>query len=118
MMGIFKLRFLQCQCMKWKQLAAASLLAGGETIHSLFQIPIGKNPQSIVEDSLSDTSLRHLQSKFADCKFIIIDEISMVGSTMFYLINSRMQQVMGNNCPFSGKNIVVLGDFLQITGII
>ena len=53
--------------------AAASLLAGGETIHSLFQIPVGKNPQSIVEDSLSDTSLRHLQSKFADCKFIIID---------------------------------------------
>ena len=94
--------------------AAASLLAGGETIHSLFQIPVGKNVESIVEDSLSDTSLRHLHWKFRNCRFIIIDEISMVGSSLFYIINARMQQVMGNNMPFGGINIVVLGDFFQI----
>ena len=94
--------------------AAASLLAGGETIHYLFQITVGKNPQSIVEDSLSDTSLRHLHQKFIECRFIIIDEISMVGSSMFFIINTRMQQVMGNDTPFGGKKIIVLGDFFQI----
>lgn len=33
---------------------------------------------------------------------------------MFFLINTRMQQVMGNSTPFGGKNIIVLGDFLKI----
>ena len=44
--------------------AAASLLFGGETIHSLFQIPVGKSTETITQSSLSDTVLRHLHDKF------------------------------------------------------
>jgi PIF1-like helicase len=44
----------------------------------------------------------------------MIDEISMVGSAMFYKISNRLQDVMNNTEPFGGKNIVVLGDLFQI----
>jgi hypothetical protein len=80
---------------------AASLLSGGETIHSLFHIPLGKKAEYYL-------ALRNLHEKFSDCYCIIIDEISMVGSGMFYKISKRLQEVMNNNLPFGGNNIVVL----------
>jgi PIF1-like helicase len=57
------------------------------------------------------TRLRNIREKFSDCYCIIIDEISMVGSGMFYKISKRLQEVMNNNLRFGGKNILVLGDF-------
>lgn len=94
--------------------AAASLLVGGETIHSLFQIPVGNSTETITQSSLSDTDLRHLHDKFSKCNYIIIDEVSTVGSLMLYIINSRLQEVMGNNDPFGGINILLLGDFRSV----
>jgi PIF1-like helicase len=93
---------------------AASLLSGGETIHSLFHIPVGKKAEFYVNNTLHDKALRNLHEMFFDCYCIMIDEISMVGSAMFYKISNRLQDVMNNTEPFGGKNIVVLGDLFQI----
>lgn len=93
---------------------AASLLSGGETIHSLFHIPIGKKTEFYNNTTLNDKAVRNIHEKFFDCFCIIIDEISMVGSGMLYKINKRLQEIMNNNIPFGGKNMIVLGDFFQI----
>ena len=96
---------------------AASLLSGGETIHSLFHIPVGKKTEYYKNTTLNDKALRNINEKFYDCYCIIIDEISMVGSGMLYKINNRLQEVMHNITPFGGKNIIVLGDFFQIVPV-
>jgi len=45
---------------------------------------------------------------------IFIDEISMVGSSMFNFLNLRLQQIMGTNEPFGGINVVTVGDLFQL----
>jgi PIF1-like helicase len=67
---------------------ATSLLSGGETIHSLFQFYVGKKTLNLTSN-LTDTALRMMHEKFKDCKYIIIDEISMVGSYIRYIIDYR-----------------------------
>jgi PIF1-like helicase/Phosphoglucose isomerase len=93
---------------------AASLLTGGETIHSLFQFHVGKKKYSNLTSNLTDTALRMMHAKFKDCKYIIIDEISMVGSLLLYKIHNRLQEITGSCLPFGGINILVVGDFFQI----
>ena len=93
---------------------AASLLNGGETLHSLFQFHVGRKKCSNLTGSLTDTALRMMHAKFKDCKYIMIDEISMVGSLMMYKIHNRLQEIKGNSLPFGGINMLVVGDFFQI----
>ena len=93
---------------------AASLLTGGETMHSLFQFHVGKKKYSNLTSNLTDTALRMMHAKFKDCKYLIIDEISMVGSLLLYKIHNRLQEITGSSLPFGGINILVVGDFFQI----
>ena len=49
-----------------------------------------------------------------DLQLLIIDEISMVGFTMFQQVDARLQQIMRSKAPFGGISVVVLGDFNQL----
>jgi hypothetical protein len=49
---------------------------------------LGKNPLNLTSN-LTDTALRMMHEKFKDCKYIMIDEISMVGSYIRYIIDYR-----------------------------
>ena len=60
--------------------------------------------------SVSNTlfaTLHHLQ-------LIIIDEISMVGSSMINRINTRLQQIFKSQSPFGNIPTIVFGDFNQL----
>ncbi len=45
---------------------------------------------------------------------LVIDEISMVRADTFNRINMIFQEVMENDKPFGGKQIIVLGDLFQL----
>lgn len=45
---------------------------------------------------------------------IVIDEISMVRVDVFDRISSIFQQVMDNDEPFGGKQVIILGDLFQL----
>ena len=45
---------------------------------------------------------------------VIIDEVSMLSSGMLALIEKRLRDWEGNNRPFGGVAIILLGDFFQI----
>ena len=47
-------------------------------------------------------------------KLLVIDEISNVDPTTFFILNIRLQQVMKNQLPFGGINVLVVGDFMQL----
>lgn len=80
----------------------------GQTIHSLFKIPVA---QHLTYSSLSGFTLKKLRDYFQNVQTVIIDEISMVSSHIFSFINRRLVKIKSSNLPFGGLNIVVIGDF-------
>lgn len=89
---------------------AANNINGG-TIHSMLKIPVCKYLQY---NCLSGYSLKQLRKKFHNVHTVIIDEISMVSSSMLTFISRRLSEIKDNNLPFGGFNIITVGDFFQL----
>jgi len=86
---------------------------GGSTLHSMFSLPV--NQAGSAFRSLSPDLLNTLRSRFIDLKVLIKDEISMVGATMFFHLDSRLQQIFSNvDAPFGGISVIVFGDLRQL----
>ena len=49
---------------------------------------------------------------------LIIDEISMVRADIFETVSKILKEVMGNNDPFGGKQIICVGDFDQLPPVV
>lgn len=90
----------------------AAILAGGDTIHSFFGLPLevctpgtcGKmNQQRIL-------TLRHADT-------IIIDEVSMVRCDIIDAIDYTMRKVLGTSQPFGGKQMIFVGDMFQLSPV-
>lgn len=98
---------------------AASLYKGARTMHSFFygildDLDEGyQNPSNISEARASS-----FRPKLAGVKLLIIDEISMVRSDMFEMMNQICQKALGNNSPFGGIPVVLVGDLFQLPPIV
>ncbi|CAF4833876.1 unnamed protein product, partial [Rotaria socialis] len=90
--------------------AAASI--DGMTLHSFLSLPVNQCKHKLVKLN-SDVSNR-IGVKLKDLQLLIIDEISMVGFTMFQQVDARLQQIMKVKKPFGGISLIVLGDFNQL----
>jgi len=85
----------------------------GKTIHNTFNIPANQNLKNY--KSLDSSRLNTLRAELAALKVIFLDEVSMVGSSMFNLqINKRLQDIMGNKLDFGGVSIAAVGDLFQL----
>lgn len=91
----------------------AAILAGGDTIHSFFGLPMeacfpgtcGKMSQTKI------LSLVHADT-------IIIDEVSMVRSDVMDAIDYTMRKTLRNNMPFGGKQMIFVGDMFQLPPVV
>ncbi len=100
---------------------AAAINIGGTTIHRMF----GINRASSVEEFLSlmkhEKYIRNNHKKrveeLLEFDIIIIDEISMVGSSLLELIDFILRKASGYDEPFGGVQIIFTGDFLQLPPI-
>ena len=82
----------------------------GNTIHSALAIPACQSLKNY--KSLDSSRLNTLRSQIGRLKLIFIDEISMVGNTMFTVqIYNRLKDIKGSSLPFGGVSIVAIGDF-------
>ncbi|XP_060577549.1 uncharacterized protein LOC132734725 [Ruditapes philippinarum] len=89
----------------------------GATIHSALLFALksqASNKQSTSSRPLSDDKKNTLRVKLSQLKFIIIDEISMVGSDFFVDIHNRLSEVFGGTDVFGGISIVAVGDMYQL----
>ena len=86
---------------------AASLLQGGQTIHSFYNLPIELNEDSVCRFSPSKINILHSTSLF------IMDEASMISSPGLQAIERSMRDVFSSNVLFGGRVIVLGGDFRQ-----
>ena len=87
----------------------------GYTYHSLLKIPVPIPVRGKSIPDLDDNRLRDLQEDFYDCRLLVIDEKSMMGSEMLNIIDQRLRQIKGKpRTPFGGISIIIMGDFAQL----
>ena len=82
----------------------------GRTIRSLLRLSI---TQYIEYAALLSHVFQKLHTGFVGVHTIIIDEISMVSSSMVTLISRRLGEIKASSLSFGGLNVVVVGDLFN-----
>lgn len=90
----------------------AAINVGGATLHRTFGAPIG----FISEDECNKRKKE--DDVIKNAKVIIIDEISMCRWDLFDYVTSYINQMCRGEGWCNGKQIVVVGDFLQLPPVI
>jgi len=93
----------------------AALNIGGITCHRAFGLPLG-----LVTEKDYYTIPRTMENIFSGnaVNRIVIDEAGMLRTDYFVLISRRLQRIRGNDKPFGGIQVVVVGDFYQLEPIL
>ncbi|XP_048587126.1 ATP-dependent DNA helicase PIF1 isoform X1 [Nematostella vectensis] len=85
----------------------------GNTIHSALAVPACQSLKNYKK--LDSSRLNTLRCQIGGLKLIFVDEISMVGNTMFNVqFNNRLKDIKGSSLPFGGVSIVAIGDLFQL----
>lgn len=114
------------QIKKKKQVAVtastgiAAVNVGGSTIHSWSGLGIGTVPIDKLLSKLRRDEKDYNSSKLQrliDCQTLAIDEVSMLEGGYFTLLDQFLRAVMYSDMPFGGKQLILLGDFLQLPPI-
>ena len=90
-------------------IAAFNIL--GRTLHSLLRLPVkGKKVD------LSLATLQSLQSLFRHCRFLVVDEKSMIDVKILSLVDDRLRAIFPatSHKPFGGLNVLLCGGFFQL----
>lgn len=95
---------------------AAACLINGKTIHSWSGLGHGeKDAGYYVERILKKFPVK---MRYWKTRVLIIDEISMMDIDFFELLDEVCRNVRGNNKPFGGIQIILLGDFYQLPPVL
>ena len=102
------------ECVFLAPTGIAAININGSTIHSFFQL----KPGLLTPDSIEPIGSRKRVDMIRSVTTIVIDEISMVRSDLFVAIDMRLQEITGCSKPFGGKQIILVGDFLQLPPVV
>jgi ATP-dependent DNA helicase PIF1 len=83
------------------------------TLHRFAGIGLGESPVNILINKMKIYNKRAVKN-WQKCDILIIDEISMIGGTLFQKLDEIAKILRGNNLPFGGIQLIVSGDFLQL----
>ncbi|CAB4027966.1 ATP-dependent DNA helicase PIF1-like [Paramuricea clavata] len=87
----------------------AAFSINGQTLHSAAQLPIREYRD------LQGDSLQRLQLRLEGKRFLIIDEMSMIGHKMLSWLDNRLRAGTGKeDIPFGGMSVILMGDFGQL----
>lgn len=95
----------------------AAVNVGGSTINSFFLLPMGL----VHEGNIGQLNSKKRINALRAVKTIVIDEISMVRSDVFAAMDLRLRSVAASangDKPFGGKQIIVIGDFFQLSPVV
>ena len=85
----------------------------GNTIHSTLAIPANQSLRNY--KPLDSSRLNTLRCQFGGVKLIFVDEISMVGNSMFAIhLNNRLKDTKGCREDFGGVSIIAICDLFQL----
>ena len=80
----------------------------------VFQLPIEHEGKSATYWSLPKASQKIMRTTLHNVKFIIVDEVSMVSRLNLAYMHLRLEELFGTNKWFGSKNILFVGDLLQL----
>ena len=86
----------------------AAILAGGDTIHSFFGLPMDVCTPGTM-GKMSEARILTL----IHTDTIIIDEVSMVRCDIIDAIDYTMRKTLRSSLPFGGKQVIFVGDMFQ-----
>jgi ATP-dependent DNA helicase PIF1 len=94
----------------------AAINIKGCTLHSFAGIGLGKSSK---EELLKKIKYRkQICDRWKDVDILIIDEISMISCDIFEKIEYIARQIRNSILPFGGIQLILVGDFFQLTPII
>ncbi len=112
----------------------AALNAGGVTIHSLFQLPLGgfipvqdeiASVSDFVKFESRDSLRKHFfkmnksrRSLFRNLELLIIDEVSMLRADLLDAMDFVLQSIRKNSQVFGGVQVLFIGDLLQLPPVV
>lgn len=94
----------------------AALNVGGETCHSLFGLPTGLPSEK--DKFFISPKMKDIFGEGSNVQSIILDECSMLRADYFDLISDKLRIVKGNDLPFGGLQIIIVGDLFQLPPIL
>lgn len=95
--------------------AVAAMNIGGQTIHSLFKLPIS---DFLAENTLFKTNRKKILDVIRRAEVLIIDEVSMVRPDMLDAINKLTKVIRNNAKAFGGLQVLLIGDIYQLPPVI
>lgn len=108
----------------------AAVNAGGQTIHSFFQIPpsvyfpgdprLSARMQIDSTDNIYETFRYNRQKKtiLRELELLVIDEVSMVRADLLDVINAILREYKDSPLPFGGVQVVLIGDVYQLPPVV
>ena len=89
---------------------------GGVTYHSKIPMPRDRRKLDVDDARLPVESarLQQLESDFEHVRYLIIDEMSMVGRRSLGQIDHLLRQATGVDTPFGGLSVLLVGDHGQL----
>lgn len=107
-----------CQVLTPTNMAAA-LYKNAKTVHSFFHRGFDdlsegyQNPENITPARLAE-----IRSQLQKLQMLIFDEVSMIRADTFQMMHELCRQAMGNDEPFGGLSVVVVGDLFQLPPVV
>uniref|UniRef100_A0A1X7VG67 ATP-dependent DNA helicase n=1 Tax=Amphimedon queenslandica TaxID=400682 RepID=A0A1X7VG67_AMPQE len=92
----------------------AAFNVGGLTIHRLFQLPIEHEGKTAGYWALNKEAQKRIKMTLKNLKIIIVDEVFMVSNLNLAYLHMRLEDIFGTDEWFGSKNILFVGDLLQL----
>lgn len=96
----------------------AAINAGGMTIHSLFQIPIGLHLPGVERRQPPSRFRAEKARLIRSLDLLVIDEVSMVRADLLDAIDEVLKRVRNSSQPFGGVQLLMIGDLHQLPPVV
>jgi DNA-binding CsgD family transcriptional regulator len=96
----------------------AAINAGGMTIHSLFQIPIGMHLPGVDRKQPQGRFRAEKTRLIRSLDLLVIDEVSMVRADLLDAIDEVLRRVRSSQQPFGGVQLLMIGDLHQLPPVV
>ena len=96
----------------------AAINAGGVTLHSFFQLPLGPFVPGGEAHAGQHRVRREKKNIIRSLDLLIIDEISMVRADLLDGVDSILRRYRRSELPFGGVQLLMIGDLHQLSPVV